>query len=59
MDLRSHVCAAALVLMLPAMGAAQAIFNPKDWPEGKRGPGARSWLAERAKLPPVHPAADA
>jgi hypothetical protein len=55
MNLRAYVCAAALILMLPAMGTAQAIFNPKDWPEGKRGPGAKSWIAERGKLPPYTP----
>ena len=41
-----------LILMLPALVSAQAIFNPKDWPEGKEGPGAKAWAGVRAKLPP-------
>lgn len=45
MTLRALVCTAALIVMLPALATARAIFNPKDWPEGKRGPGARSWIA--------------
>ena len=49
------ICAAVLIVLLPAMAGAQAIFNPKDWPEGRQGPGARAWLAERAKLPPFTP----
>jgi len=41
-----------LALLLPATAGAQAIFNPKDWPEGKEGPGAKAWAAARANLPP-------
>src|SRR5262245_62618875 len=55
MSLRVRVCVIALILALPVMTAAQAIFNPKDWPEGKRGPGAKAWIAERGKLPPYTP----
>ncbi len=40
-----------LMVLVPVLASAQAIFNPKDW-NGKKGPGARSWIAERAKLPP-------
>ena len=40
-----------LMVLVPVLASAQAIFNPKDW-NGKEGPGARSWIAERAKLPP-------
>jgi len=40
-----------LIVLAPVLASAQAIFNPKDW-NGKEGPGARSWIAERAKLPP-------
>ena len=40
-----------LTALVPATASAQAIFNPKDW-NGKEGPGAKSWIAERAKLPP-------
>lgn len=46
--------AVGLMVMLPVLVAAQAIFNPKDW-DGKLGPGAKSWIAERAKLPPFTP----
>jgi len=46
--------AVALMVMLPVLVAAQAIFNPKDW-DGRLGPGAKSWIAERAKLPPFTP----
>ena len=46
--------AVALMVMLPVLVGAQAIFNPKDW-DGKLGPGAKSWIAERAKLPPFTP----
>jgi hypothetical protein len=53
---RSKIGAAILILLLPAAAGAQAIFNPKDWPEGKEGPGARAWITERAKLPPYTPA---
>lgn len=48
------ISAAALMVMLPVLAAAQAIFNPKDW-DGRLGPGAKSWIAERAKLPPYTP----
>lgn len=41
----------ALLLALPRLASAQAIFDPKDW-DGKLGAGAKSWIAERAKLPP-------
>ena len=41
-----------LILMLPALASAQALFKTKDWPEGKEGPGAKAWAAERARLPP-------
>jgi hypothetical protein len=40
-----------LTALVPMLASAQAIFNPKDW-NGKEGPGAKSWIAERAKLPP-------
>jgi hypothetical protein len=40
-----------LAALMPVLAYAQAIFNPKDW-NGKEGPGAKSWIAERAKLPP-------
>jgi hypothetical protein len=40
-----------LMAVVPVKASAQAIFNPKDW-NGKEGPGAKSWIAERAKLPP-------
>lgn len=49
---RRLFAALALAVALPVLAGAQAIFNPRDWPEGKLGPGAKSWLAERAKLPP-------
>jgi hypothetical protein len=42
---------ALLTTLVPVLASAQAIFNPKDW-NGKEGPGAKSWIAERAKLPP-------
>lgn len=42
---------AAFLLVMPGLVSAQAIFNPKDW-EGRQGPGAKSWRAERATLPP-------
>lgn len=48
---RRMLIGVALLLMGPALASAQAIFNPKDW-DGKEGPGAKSWIAERAKLPP-------
>src|SRR4029450_4572082 len=51
MNGRSNIGAAILILLLPALAGAQAIFNPKDWPEGRRGPGAHAWMAERATLP--------
>jgi len=56
MNVRSTIGAAILVVALCALTHAQAIFNPKDWPEGRRGPGAKAWIAERAKLPPYTPA---
>jgi hypothetical protein len=40
-----------LTALVPVTASAQAIFNPKDW-NGKEGPGAKSWIAERGKLPP-------
>jgi hypothetical protein len=48
-----------LTALVPVLASAQAIFNPKDW-NGKEGPGAKSWIAERAKLPPytASPTAD-
>jgi hypothetical protein len=50
-QLVTGVALLVLLLAVPALAGAQAIFNPKDW-DGKLGPGARSWIAERAKLPP-------
>jgi len=41
----------ALLLAAPRLASAQAIFDPKDW-NGTLGAGAKSWIAERAKLPP-------
>lgn len=51
MHLRPVIGAACLTLAVASAAGGQAIFNPKDWPEGKLGPGAKSWAAERAKLP--------
>ena len=39
-----------LILMLPALVSAQAIFNPKDWPEGKEGPGAKAWAGRWGRM---------
>jgi hypothetical protein len=55
MHLRPMIGAASLMLALTSAAGAQAIFNPKDWPEGKLGPGAKAWSVERDKLPPFTP----
>ena len=43
-----QIAAAALLVILPTILSAQAVFK-RDTPKGA---GARTWLAERAKLPP-------
>lgn len=43
--------AAVICLLMPASGAAQGFFEPGR----PKGPGAKTWLAERAKLPPYSP----
>lgn len=48
---RRMLIGVALLLVAPRLASAQAIFDPKDW-NGTLGAGAKSWIAERATLPP-------
>lgn len=48
---RRMLIGVTLLLVVTPLASAQAIFDPKDW-DGKAGAGAKSWIAERAKLPP-------
>ena len=48
--------AAAWLLIPVQVGGQAALPGPAHAP---RGAGAKTWLAERAKLPPVHSAAPA